>query len=135
MKTLSLLLPLGVENCPSEVFSMINGLAVQLDVTVTLLRVVNDTTPETRTQDDLCRDAMKDLLRLERRFLSPHVDSRASIRIGSPWEEICAEAKQTGVDWIILAARQLPAASPTHEVATSCPGAAVKVANGLFSMT
>jgi nucleotide-binding universal stress UspA family protein len=134
VKALSLLLPLDVENCPSEVFSMINGLAAQLEVTVTLLRVVDDTAPESRPQDDLCRDAMKDLLRLERQFLSPHVDSRASIRVGSPWEEICAEAKQTGADWIILAARQLPAASPTHEVATSCPGAPVKVASNLFSM-
>ena len=105
MKTERILLPLDLRKCPLEVFSVVNGLAKQSGVTVTLLHVVSLSiaAPENRVYEQFGQEAHWHLERLARRCLRPGVPTITRVRFGKPAEEILAEAAEGNVDLIVLA--------------------------------
>jgi nucleotide-binding universal stress UspA family protein len=122
MNPRQILIPVDIHQCPLELFSFANGLAAQ-DVTVTLLHVVasNKSSANARGPEPiLC------LQRLERKFLSRQLDSRVSVRAGTPAEEILAEARQIGADLIVLTSftsaseKELPSIAKTVIQQAAC---------------
>jgi nucleotide-binding universal stress UspA family protein len=107
MKLERILLPLDIRKCPLEVFSVVNGLAKQQGVTVTLLHVVtlNLAAPEKGVYEALGRDARRHLERLARGCLYPGVAANTRVRFGKPAEEILAEAAAESADLIVLASK------------------------------
>jgi nucleotide-binding universal stress UspA family protein len=105
MKPERILLPLDIRKCPLEVFSVVNDLAKQSGVTVTLLHVVslNIAAPEKGIYEQLGREAHWHLERLARGCLRPGVTTITRVRFGKPAEEILAEAADGNVDLIVLA--------------------------------
>ena len=105
MKPERILLPLDIRKCPLEVFSVVNDLAKQSGVTVTLLHVVslNIAAPEKGLYEQLSREAHWHLERLGRGCLRPGVTTITRGRFGKPAEEILAEAADGNVDLIVLA--------------------------------
>src|ERR1035441_2388648 len=107
MKPERILLPLDIRKCPLEVFSVVNDLAKQSGVTVTLLHVVslNIAAPEKGVYEQLGREAHWHLERLARKCLRPGVAAITRVRFGKPAEEILAEAVAGNIDLIVLAAK------------------------------
>jgi nucleotide-binding universal stress UspA family protein len=105
MKPERILLPLDIRKCPLEVFSVVNGLAKQPGVTVTLLHVVtlNIAAPEKGVYEQLGREAHWHLERLARGCLRPGITTITRVRFGKPAEEILAEAADGNADLIVLA--------------------------------
>jgi nucleotide-binding universal stress UspA family protein len=105
MKPERILLPLDIRKCPLEVFSVVNDLAKQSGVTVTLLHVVslNIAAPEKGVYEQLGREAHWHLERLARGCLRPGVTTITRVRFGKPAEEILAEAADGKADLIVLA--------------------------------
>ncbi len=93
-----LLIVLAADNCPPEIFSMINGLARCPDKTVLLLCVL-----EPGVSEAVCRAVRRDLERLERTHLHLLLDSRVAVRSGRADEEILAEARVVNAHQIVLA--------------------------------
>jgi len=107
MKLERILLPLDIRKCSLEVFSVVNGLAKQQGVTVTLLHVVtlNIAAPEKGVYEALGQDARWHLERLARGCLNPSVTANTRARFGKPAEEILAEAAAGSADLIVLASK------------------------------
>jgi nucleotide-binding universal stress UspA family protein len=105
MKTERILLPLDIRKSPLEVFSVVNNLAKESGVTVTLLHVVslNIAAPEKGVYEQLGREAHWHLERLARGCLRPGVTTITRVRFGKPAEEILVEAADGNVDLIVLA--------------------------------
>jgi len=105
MKPERILLPLDIRKCPFEVFSVVNDLAKQSGVTVTLLHVVslNIAAPEKGVYEQLGREAHRHLERLARGCLRPGVTTITRVRFGKPAEEILVEAADGKADLIVLA--------------------------------
>jgi nucleotide-binding universal stress UspA family protein len=121
MKTERILLPLDIRKCPLGVFSVVNGLAKQSAVTVTLLHVVNLSVaaPENRVYEQLGREARWHLGRLARGCLRPGFTIVTRVRFGKPAEEILAEAVDGNADMIVLASG--PPSFWSHLVARLVP--------------
>jgi nucleotide-binding universal stress UspA family protein len=105
MKTDRILLPIDLAKCPLDAIPLINSLAGHsTDVTVILLHVLNLNimAPEARIYDDLCNEARWRLHRLAREQVHPQVDFCVRVRVGDPFEEIVAEAREQQVHLIVL---------------------------------
>jgi nucleotide-binding universal stress UspA family protein len=100
-----ILLPIDLARCPLDVLPLVNRLVDHSnEVTVILLHVLNLNilTPETRIYDGLCDNARQRLQRLTREQVHPLVDTCVRVRVGDPFEEIVAEAREQQVQLIIL---------------------------------
>jgi nucleotide-binding universal stress UspA family protein len=99
-----ILLPVDITQCPLEVFSFINRFAGDHRVTVILLNAVNLNVMvlENRVIEDLSYLAEHHLKRLSEKFLNPDLSVRLRVRVGTPAQEILAEARESNVDLIIL---------------------------------
>jgi len=102
-----ILLPLDIRKCPLDVFSVVNGLANHPGATVILLHVVtlSIAAPEKGVYGQLGRDAHWYLERLAGQCVRAGVDTSIRVRFGKPADEILAEAKDEGVDLIVLASK------------------------------
>jgi nucleotide-binding universal stress UspA family protein len=107
MTSQRILLPLDIRKWPVEVFSVVNNLAKDPGVAVTLLHVVmlNLSAPEKRVYEAVGRDAQWHLGHLARGCLRPGVTAHTRVRFGKPAEEILAEAVAGNTDLIVLAAK------------------------------
>ena len=99
-----ILLPVDLTKCPLEPFWFINQLAGDHCVRVILLNVVNLNfmVLESRMEKDLSHLSEQHLQQLSEKFLSPNLSIGCRVRVGKPAQEILAEAKESGVDWILL---------------------------------
>ncbi len=105
MKTDRILLPIDLSRCPLDAFPLINTVVEHsADVTVILLHVlnVNILAPESRVYDALCDRARRRLHFLAREYLHPRLDACVRVRVGDPFEEIEAEARQQEIQLIVL---------------------------------
>ena len=104
MKPERILLPIDVTKCPLEVFELVNGFAKRPGVTVILLHVLNLNilAPENRVYSELGQEALCHLARLANKHVHPIATTVTHVRLGEPAEQILAEAKEEGVDCIIL---------------------------------
>jgi nucleotide-binding universal stress UspA family protein len=107
MKLERILLPLDIRKCPLEAFSVVNGLAKQQGIAVTLLHVVtlNIAAPEKGVYEALGGNARWHLERVARGCLHPSVTASTRVRFGKPAEEILAEAAAGSADLIVLASK------------------------------
>lgn len=105
MTSQRILLPLDIRKWPVEVFSVVNNLAKDPGVAVTLLHVVmlNLSAPEKRVYEAVGRDAQWHLGHLARGCLRPGVTAHMRVRFGKPAEEILAEAVDGNADLIVMA--------------------------------
>jgi nucleotide-binding universal stress UspA family protein len=104
MKTDRILLPIDLARCPLDALPLVNSLAGRSRVTVILLHVVhlNILAPENRIYTELCQEAEHRLERLAREYVHPLVDTCVRVRLGDPFKEIVAEAREQQVHLIIL---------------------------------
>jgi nucleotide-binding universal stress UspA family protein len=104
MKSEKVLFPIDLAKCPLEAFSLVNSFVDRSRATVVLLHVVNLSilAPENRVYADLCREAELRLERLAREYVNPRVETCLRVRVGSPFKEIVAEAKEQPAALIVL---------------------------------
>ncbi len=98
LKAARMLLPLDLAACPLEIFPLANGFARPFDGEIILLHVLDCRTNGTGRD----AQAMQCLERIRDDYLRPTVEASFRLRIGTPHEEILAEAKTTNVDLILL---------------------------------
>ena len=106
MKPERILVPINTARCRPEVLGQVNDLAGRPGVTVILLHVLNLNiiAPENRIYEELAQIALWHLERLAREYLQPGIPVLCHVRAGAPAEEILAEAREEGVDLMILPA-------------------------------
>jgi hypothetical protein len=112
VSALRILVTLDFAKPDKILFDLINSLATHSDVEVTLLQVISwrNELAVRETRDSVCSQVRRELLGIERRFLSPGVESRATVRISSLWEGVSAEARRIQADWIVVTSDALPGA-------------------------
>ncbi len=99
-----ILVPIDLAKCPVEAFALINAMPDHTNVSVILLHVVNPSavSPDGRVYDGLCHDAERRLERLAREYLPPDLDTTLRVRVGNPFDEIAAEAREQHASLIML---------------------------------
>jgi nucleotide-binding universal stress UspA family protein len=109
MNTRRILVPVDLVRSPSDALAYARSLAVDTPVSVTLLYVLNlNIVPPggCHVLEDLCAEAENALRKLARLFFGTDRAVRIVIRIGSPHQEIAAQAKAGGDELIVMAAPQ-----------------------------
>src|SRR5260221_14488456 len=95
-----ILLPIDTRKCPTEVFSLVQGMADRCDLTIILLQVINLNImpPERRIYGELTGEAHDNLRRIAREYLPQNASIKTRVRLGKPAEAILWEAKAEKVD-------------------------------------
>lgn len=104
MKSRNLLIPVDLMRSPIDALICARGLAEEGPVGVTLLYVLNLNLGRIGRQvyDELCAESEAALRRLAWFFFGQDGAARIVVRVGTPHEEIVAEAKASAADLIIL---------------------------------
>ena len=101
-----ILIPLDLLRGTIDPLLFVQRIAAETPVRVTLLHVVslNVGAVGKRVYEELCSEAQAGLLKLARLFFGEEQETRVSIRIGRPHEQIIEEARSEGSNLIILSA-------------------------------
>jgi nucleotide-binding universal stress UspA family protein len=99
-----ILIPLDLMRGTIAPLTFVQGLGAQAPICATLLHVVslNVAIVERRVYQELCSEAQAALLKLARLFFGDEQETRVSVRIGRPHEQIIEEARSSGSELIIL---------------------------------
>lgn len=99
-----ILVPLNLENDPLEGLKFASRVAGEMSLHTTLLHVVelNIFPLDRRVYDEVCLEYQQMLQKLADRFSQN--GHRLSVRVGKPHEEILAEARDSGVELIVMGA-------------------------------
>ncbi len=111
MKRANIVLPVDLEKCALDAFSVVNRCASwRTGATVTLLHVVNLNilAPENRLYDEISASARQSLERVAREYVSPGVDVRVRVRTGNLVPEIINEARERDASLLVLPVFPLP---------------------------
>ena len=127
----NILIPLDLMRSPSDALVYARNLAAESPISVTLLYVLNlnIVPPVRQVYDELCAESEAALQKLAKFFFGMDKAARVVVRVGSPDEEIVAEAKAESADLIIMSGperrswRQLLRLGTTQKVidASPCP--------------
>jgi nucleotide-binding universal stress UspA family protein len=131
MSVKHILLPLDLMRSPCDALVFARNMAADSPVCVTLLYVLNlnIVSHGCRIHDELCAESEAALRKLAGFFFGTDRATRVVVRVGTPHEEIVAEAKAESADLIILSGpkrrnwKQLLRLSTTQKVidASPCP--------------
>jgi nucleotide-binding universal stress UspA family protein len=102
MNRSDILVPLNLENDSLEGLKFAAQVAGEMSLHTTLLHVVelNIFPLDRRVYDELCFEYRQKLQKLANRF--PESTPRLCVRIGKPHEEIVVEARDSGVELIVM---------------------------------
>ena len=106
-----ILVPVNLEQCSGEALLFVAGLASEMLICATLLYVVelNISAPGRRVYDELCHETEGRVRSLAKLFLDgerPNV----LVRVGTPHEEILAEAESEQAELIVMGSPKAPRA-------------------------
>jgi nucleotide-binding universal stress UspA family protein len=124
-----ILIPLDLVRGTIDPLLFVQGIGAESPVSATLLHVVslNVGVTERRVYQELCSEANAALCKLARLFFGDDMETRVSVRIGRPHEQIIQEALSAGSELIILSAgkpnswARLLAWGTTERVVRSAP--------------
>jgi nucleotide-binding universal stress UspA family protein len=99
-----LLLPIDLAKCPPEIFPLANDLVPPFKGEIVMLHVLDRQTNAVpfRGSGTNFRRAELLLERIGNEFVRPAVEASVRVRVGTPCEEILAEATANDVDLILL---------------------------------
>jgi len=104
MKADRLLLPIDLAKCPPEAFPLANNLVPPFKGEIVLLHVLDRRTNAVpfRGSGTNFRRAERLLERIGKEFVNSTIGTSVRVRVGTPHEEILAEATANDVDLILL---------------------------------
>jgi nucleotide-binding universal stress UspA family protein len=104
MRNKHILVPLDLIRGPASALLVVQQMAAETPVSVTLLNVIdlNIFPPQPAINDQLCAESQAALRKLAKLFFGAEQAARIIVRLGHPADEIIAEAKVAEADLIVM---------------------------------